>query len=110
MPRQKTLAETLRDQMRRESVSTKELARRIAGADESKVPTAHRKVKRLRAGTTQSIKPETAAELEKALGTRGVFTQFVEVSRPRGTQAIAEELRRELQELRDRVARLERTG
>lgn len=103
------MAETLRYHMKREGLSATELARRLAETPE-RVKSRRRLVMRLRSGQTQSIQEDTAAKLEKALGTRGVFTQFVYKPELHGTPAALAELRASLDELRKRLDRLEDAG
>lgn len=105
----------MRQQMKRANLSANELGRRLAPSPEN-VKSKQRLVKRLRSGETRSIKPETAADLERVLGTRGVFTQFVEQHPRRGTRAELEQqiaayaeeqrrLRRRLEKLERRIAK-----
>lgn len=85
---QPTLAEALRNEMDRQDISSRELARKLSGGTVSAGKL--RTVKRWRSGETASLQPRSAAALEKALGTRGVFTRFVQKPERRGTRAVLE--------------------
>lgn len=90
--------------MERQELSVKQLAQKMS--------IGIRTVKRWRSGETLSLRPESAHALEKALGTRGVFTQFIHAEPERGTRAQLEEqiaaYAAEQRRLRGRIEELER--
>lgn len=96
----------LRQEMKRQGMSSRDLARRLASRPES-VPAVLRKVKRWRSGETQSVTPESAEALDKALGTINVFTQFAVRPERYGTRRALEAALIEIDELRKRIKRLE---
>lgn len=87
-------------------MSSKQLAKRLASTPEQ-IESMVRNVKRWRSGTTKSLRKENAAALEKALGTRGVFTAFIQKET---TSVTRQSLEAQIADLRQRLAKLERTN